>query len=208
MIFHKNSPYLIPYQLTKFQWHTFFPSQDMCYYLDKKLLIRFIFDHLLKQWPPWKTRGKDGNKKIWISRKWGENTRVNPGSSTSSSGGGSSSSKSSNCWIPLCLIPVLPKVSYAPWCFNSQFTLGSSSLMFPSMLPYAPAMWNIVEMLLHDTRILTWGNNAPLCCTDNPKHVVFCSMRKGNSTFNSSDHRPERDGRRERKKEKERQNRI
>ena len=27
--FHKNVPYLILYQWTKFQCHTFFPSQDM-----------------------------------------------------------------------------------------------------------------------------------------------------------------------------------
>ena len=29
MIFHKNAPNLIFYQLTKFQCHIFFPSQDI-----------------------------------------------------------------------------------------------------------------------------------------------------------------------------------
>ena len=105
-------------------------------------------------------------------------------SSTSSSrSSSSSSSSSSNSWIPLCLTAVFPEVSFAPLCFDSRFTSGSSSLLFPSMLLYAPAVWNVMEMLPHVTRILTWGNNAPLCCTESPKHVVFCSNRKDTSTF-------------------------
>ena len=39
------------------------------------------------------------------------------------------------------------------------------------MVPYAPAVWNIVEMLLHITCILTYGNNASLYCTETPKQA-------------------------------------
>ena len=58
--FHANAPYLILYQLTKFQCHIFFPSQDikqnllLSSYLDIwwcHKLKRFTFNHPLKQWP-------------------------------------------------------------------------------------------------------------------------------------------------------------
>ena len=58
---------------TKFQCHTFFPSQDikqnvLSSYLGnwwRHKLLRFIFDHPLKQWPTGRKRGKDGKRKIW-----------------------------------------------------------------------------------------------------------------------------------------------
>ena len=40
--FHKNVPYLILYQSTKFQCHTFFPFEDM-----KKCIINFLFRQLM-----------------------------------------------------------------------------------------------------------------------------------------------------------------
>ena len=71
--FHTNALYLILYQLTKFQCHIFFPSQDikqnllLSSYLDDVInLKRFIFNHPPKQWPrgEW---GGDRNTKIWVS---------------------------------------------------------------------------------------------------------------------------------------------
>ena len=79
--FHKNAFYLILHLWTKFQCHTFFPSQDikqdvlLSSYLDnwwRHKLLRFIFDHPLKQWPTGRKRGKDRNRKIWLSQEWKE----------------------------------------------------------------------------------------------------------------------------------------
>ena len=75
--FHKIFFYLILHLWTTFQCHTFFPSQDskqnvfLSSYLDNWWCqtLRFIFDHHLKQWPTERKRGKDGNRKIWLSRK-------------------------------------------------------------------------------------------------------------------------------------------
>ena len=74
--FHKNVPYLILYQWTKFQCHTLFLSQDikqnmlLTSYLDKwwhHKLLRFFLNHPLKRWLTGKKRGEDKNTKIWIS---------------------------------------------------------------------------------------------------------------------------------------------
>ena len=60
ILYHKNVPYLILYELTSFQCHTFF-------FLFKQLMasqtLRFIFDNLLKQCLTRKKRGEDGNIK-------------------------------------------------------------------------------------------------------------------------------------------------
>ena len=64
--------------------HTFFPSDDikqnlLLSYFDNwwhHKLLRFIFDHLLKQWPTERKTG-EGNTKIWISREWKELFRWN-----------------------------------------------------------------------------------------------------------------------------------
>ena len=37
--------------------------------LRRHKLLRFIFDHPLKEWPAGKKRGKDGNRKIRLSRE-------------------------------------------------------------------------------------------------------------------------------------------
>ena len=72
---HRNAPYLMLYQLTKFQCHIFFPSQEikqnllLSSYLDDVINFKkFIFNHPLKQWPRGK-RGEVRNTKIWVSRK-------------------------------------------------------------------------------------------------------------------------------------------
>ena len=62
--FHKNVPYLIPYQLTKFQRHICFPSQD----IRQNVLLSsyswgFILDHPWKQWLTRK-RGKEEIQKF------------------------------------------------------------------------------------------------------------------------------------------------
>ena len=76
--FHKDVPYSILYLWTKFQCHTFSPSEDIKHtvllssYLDKwwhYKLLRFIFNHPLKQWPRGRKSGEDGNTKIRISRE-------------------------------------------------------------------------------------------------------------------------------------------
>ena len=74
----KNVPYLILYQWTNIQCHTFFSFlryQTKC--LIKLLLsqlmmsqtLRFISDQLLKQWLTERKRGEDENRKILISRE-------------------------------------------------------------------------------------------------------------------------------------------
>ena len=60
---HKKIPYLILYLWTKFQLHTFFPSQDIKHYsLFRQLMmpstLRFIFDHPLKQWQQGENEGR------------------------------------------------------------------------------------------------------------------------------------------------------
>ena len=59
--FHKNVPYLILYQWTKFQCHTLFLSQ----YIKQNV----FFDQPLKQLLTGQKRGEDQNTKIWISRE-------------------------------------------------------------------------------------------------------------------------------------------
>ena len=77
-LFYKNVPYLTLYQWTKFQYHTFFPSQDikqneLLSSYNRQLMtswtLRFIFDQPLKQWLTGGKRGEDGNTNIWISRE-------------------------------------------------------------------------------------------------------------------------------------------
>ena len=84
--FKENVLYLILFQRIKFECHTFFPFDDikqnllLSSYLDKwwrYKLFRFIFDHLLKQWPTGRKRGEEGNTKIWISRERKELSRWN-----------------------------------------------------------------------------------------------------------------------------------
>ena len=74
--FHKNVPYLILYQWSKFQCHTFFPSQDikqnvfLSSYLNgwwHHKLLSFIFNQALKQWLTGRKRGEGDNGEIWIS---------------------------------------------------------------------------------------------------------------------------------------------
>ena len=83
--FHKNVFYLILYQWTKFQCHTFFSSEDIKQnvllsfsldswwrhklYLQRFISIRFIFKQPLTQWLTRRKRGEDRNTKIWISRE-------------------------------------------------------------------------------------------------------------------------------------------
>ena len=91
--FHKNVPYLILYQWTKFQCHTFFPSQDikqnvlLSSYLDswwRHKLFHWIYkvnkiflNQPLKQWLTGKKRGKRKNTQIWISWEWEEPCKLN-----------------------------------------------------------------------------------------------------------------------------------
>ena len=72
---NKNVPYLIFYQWTKFQCHTFFPSQDIKQ--NVLLTLRIIFDQPLKQWLTGRKKREDGNTKIWISQEWKELFRWN-----------------------------------------------------------------------------------------------------------------------------------
>ena len=89
--FCNNVLYLILHLWTRFQCHTFCPSQDikqsvlLSSYLDnwwrhelfefllRQLMtlwtLRFIFDHSLKQWLTGRKRRKDRNTKNWISRE-------------------------------------------------------------------------------------------------------------------------------------------
>ena len=69
--FHINVPYLIPYQLTKFQYQTQFPSQNIkqyiflnSYQIDNVMTLEFIFNHLLKLWLTEGNKGHQGNPKI------------------------------------------------------------------------------------------------------------------------------------------------
>ena len=57
--FHKNGPYVMLDKMTKFQYQTYFPSQDVKQYMFLNSCIanwwciinlRFIFDHPLEQW--------------------------------------------------------------------------------------------------------------------------------------------------------------
>ena len=83
--FCKNALYLIFYQWTKFQFHTFFLSQDI-----KQNVIKFLFRQLmtlytllfflgqpLKYWLTGEERGEDENTKIWISQERKELFRWN-----------------------------------------------------------------------------------------------------------------------------------
>ena len=73
--FHKNVPYLILYQWTRFQCHILFLSQSikqnvlLSSYLDKRYVINFkiFLESTLKQWLKGKKRGDDKNTKILIS---------------------------------------------------------------------------------------------------------------------------------------------
>ena len=77
LFFYKNILYWYLHLWTKFQCHTFFPSQDgkqnvlLSSYLDSwwHHKLRFIFDPPLKQWLTERKRGKDGNRKIWLSQQ-------------------------------------------------------------------------------------------------------------------------------------------
>ena len=70
--FNTNAPYLILYQLTKFQCHIFSFSMYQIKRLIKFLFIqlmtssalRFIFDHPLKHWPRGEMRGSQKYKTI------------------------------------------------------------------------------------------------------------------------------------------------
>ena len=91
--FHKNIPYLLLYQLTKFQCHIFFPSWDIVQnvllssYLGKRLchklyvtnayVIRCILNYPLRQWLIGKYWEEVRNPKIWISRECKELLRWN-----------------------------------------------------------------------------------------------------------------------------------
>ena len=72
---HTNVLYLILYQLIKFQYHTFFPSQDIKHnvllssYLDSWWRHKLTFKQTLTQGLTGRKRGEDGNTKIWISRE-------------------------------------------------------------------------------------------------------------------------------------------
>ena len=74
---YKNVFYLILHLLTKFHCHTFFPSQaikqNVTEFLLRQLMtswtLRFIFNHLLKQWPTGRKRGEERNTKNWISQE-------------------------------------------------------------------------------------------------------------------------------------------
>ena len=86
LFFHRNVPYLILYQWKKFQFHTFFPSQNkkqnvlLSFSLDSwwhHKLLRFMFDQPLKQWLTGGKWGEDRDTKIWISRKRKELFRWN-----------------------------------------------------------------------------------------------------------------------------------
>ena len=73
--FHKNVPYLILHQWTKFQCHTSFPSQVikqnmlLSSYLDRMTswTLRFLLDQALKEGLTRRKRGENRNTKIWIS---------------------------------------------------------------------------------------------------------------------------------------------
>ena len=76
--FHKNVLYLILHLWVTFQCHTFTPSQTyqtecVIQLLFRQLVasqtLRFIFDHPLKQWSTGRKKGKDRNRKIWLSRE-------------------------------------------------------------------------------------------------------------------------------------------
>ena len=83
--FHGNVPYLILYQWTKFQCHTFFTSED----IKQNVLLNsylgiwwrhkvwFIFEKRVKQWLTGRKTEEDGNTKIWISRERKELFRWN-----------------------------------------------------------------------------------------------------------------------------------
>ena len=70
--FHTNTPYLILYQLTKFQCHTFYPSQDikrnvlLSSYLDNwdVINLKIYLQHPIKQWPNGGNEGKSGIQKF------------------------------------------------------------------------------------------------------------------------------------------------
>ena len=76
--FHKNVPYLMLYQLTKFQCHIFFPSQDI---KQNVLLSSYswgcIFHHPRKQLLTGKKKIGRRNTKVWISGEWKEIFRWN-----------------------------------------------------------------------------------------------------------------------------------
>ena len=83
--FHKNVPYLRFHHRTKFQCHTFYPSQDikqnalLWSYLHSwcHKLLRFILDQSLKQCLTGRKREEDRNTKIWIPQEWKELFRWN-----------------------------------------------------------------------------------------------------------------------------------
>ena len=70
--FHKNIPYVILCQLTKFQCHTIFSFSRSATKCVIKFLLRqlmtsswFIFDHPHKQWPTGERRVEDGKQNIF-----------------------------------------------------------------------------------------------------------------------------------------------
>ena len=65
--FHEIVPYVILYQLIKFQCHIFFHSRD----IKQNVLLSsgFILNHPLSQWMAGKNWRKVGNKIFWISRE-------------------------------------------------------------------------------------------------------------------------------------------
>ena len=71
--FHKNVPYLIFYQWTKFTHLIFFSkyqTKRVIKFLFKQLMtswiLRFFLDQPLRHWLTRKKRGEDRNTKIWI----------------------------------------------------------------------------------------------------------------------------------------------
>ena len=64
MIFHTNVHYLIPYQLTILQCHTFFSSQD----IKQNVLLSSYLDNCWSH-KQGKNEGKTEKQKNWISRE-------------------------------------------------------------------------------------------------------------------------------------------
>ena len=52
---------------------------------------------------------------------------------------------------------------------------------------YAPVVWSIMQMVLHVTRILACGNNAPSCCLDSPKLWNAILAKSPDHILNSPD---------------------
>ena len=77
-VFHTNAPYLILYQLTKFQRHILYKISNKMFYwvhiytIDDVINFKIYLQSSSKNWPREGEWGEVRNKKIWVSREWKE----------------------------------------------------------------------------------------------------------------------------------------